>query len=463
MTDFTYSHPSPDSIARDASDKLIEVISVLDFIPEIHHAAIRARTSTVDVAEYVQNAIDFIDSTANGAFYGGQLFFPRGKYVLGATLNLCRGLHLVGEGRVATFLAWTQAGETIAAGTALRMSSTPNQSTGIYLTIRDISLMNSASTPQGAGFWDTAGTNISITRTTFYGFKYGIVLEQSELVDISECDVSGMTHSGIWLVNGGPPSNVHPDFTNRISVRSCQINGCSQFGILDDGGNCHAFLDNNYNGNGVHIRMAVANAVRIAGGEFEAATTNPIQIRAAAFSGTTSGGNSAVSISGCIIAPSGAQSAISCGESSGSLCLVANFFASTGSASVPVVDGLEGVSGFFSIGNAAYLFPGGSIIDAEANDQQVFLEGARHGSAAYDPPSLAAGTSSPVQTMTVNGVAVGDQLESASFSNNLAGAVLHAWVSAANTVSYFFHNLNGANPLDLASGTVRVRVMKRIF
>ncbi len=35
-----------------------------------------------------------------------------------------------------------------------------------------------------------------------------------------------------------------------------------------------------------------------------------------------------------------------------------------------------------------------------------------------------------------------------------------AWVSAANTVSYFFTNVNGANPLDLGSGTLKVRVRR---
>lgn len=173
MTDFTYSHPSPDSIARDASDKLIEVISVLDFIPESYHAAIRSRTSTVDVAAYVQNAIDYIDSTANAPFYGGQLYFPRGKYVLGSTLSLCRGLNLVGEGRIATCLCWTQPGSNFATGSGLRMTSPLNSSTGVYLTIRDISLLNSASGPLGAGFWDTGGSHITIVRATFFGFKYG--------------------------------------------------------------------------------------------------------------------------------------------------------------------------------------------------------------------------------------------------------------------------------------------------
>lgn len=80
------------------------------------------------------------------------------------------------------------------------------------------------------------------------------------------------------------------------------------------------------------------------------------------------------------------------------------------------------------------------------------------GSATYDPPSLAAAAKTTIQTMTVTGAALGDKIEDVSFSVNLAGARIAAWVSAANTVSFYFINENGANPLDLASGTVAVKV-----
>jgi hypothetical protein len=79
-------------------------------------------------------------------------------------------------------------------------------------------------------------------------------------------------------------------------------------------------------------------------------------------------------------------------------------------------------------------------------------------SATYDPPSLAAGAKDTIHTMTVTGVALGDKIDSLSFSVDLAGARIVAWVSAANTVSYYAINENGANPLDLTSGTLLVEV-----
>jgi hypothetical protein len=56
----------------------------------------------------------------------------------------------------------------------------------------------------------------------------------------------------------------------------------------------------------------------------------------------------------------------------------------------------------------------------------------------------------------VTGAALGDFAE-ASFSLDLQGITLTAWVSAANTVSVRFQNESGG-VLDLASGTLRARV-----
>lgn len=80
------------------------------------------------------------------------------------------------------------------------------------------------------------------------------------------------------------------------------------------------------------------------------------------------------------------------------------------------------------------------------------------GSATYDPPSLADGAGATT-TVTVTGAALGDFAE-ASFSLDLQGITVTAWVSAANTVSVRFQNESGG-VLDLASGTLRARVRKQ--
>ncbi len=78
----------------------------------------------------------------------------------------------------------------------------------------------------------------------------------------------------------------------------------------------------------------------------------------------------------------------------------------------------------------------------------------RYGSATYDPASLADGAGATT-TVSVTGAALGD-LATASFSLDLQGITLTAWVSAANTVSVRFQNESGG-VLDLGSGTLRVQ------
>lgn len=82
--------------------------------------------------------------------------------------------------------------------------------------------------------------------------------------------------------------------------------------------------------------------------------------------------------------------------------------------------------------------------------------GGLFGSATYDPASLADGAGATT-TVTVTGAALGDMVTGVSFSLDLQGITLTAYVSAADTVAVRFQNESGG-VLDLASGTIRVRV-----
>jgi hypothetical protein len=79
------------------------------------------------------------------------------------------------------------------------------------------------------------------------------------------------------------------------------------------------------------------------------------------------------------------------------------------------------------------------------------------GSSTYNPAILVDGAGETA-IITVTGAVLGDQVM-ASFSNDLQGVIISAWVSSANTVSVRFQNETGAT-VDLASGTIRVRVIK---
>jgi hypothetical protein len=78
-------------------------------------------------------------------------------------------------------------------------------------------------------------------------------------------------------------------------------------------------------------------------------------------------------------------------------------------------------------------------------------------SATYDPPSILNGDNDST-TVAVTGAALGDFVE-VSFSRNLANIIMTAWVSAVDTVTVLLQNESGGT-VDLASGTLRVRVMR---
>lgn len=113
--------------------------------------------------------------------------------------------------------------------------------------------------------------------------------------------------------------------------------------------------------------------------------------------------------------------------------------------------GTGGAAKVMSIGG---FFAGGErAIPAPSKPDVVY----RYGSATYDPGSLADGAG-VTTTVTVTGAEMGF-FARASFTNDLQGITLTAWVSAANTVSVRFQNESGG-VLDLASGTLRVQLQE---
>lgn len=79
------------------------------------------------------------------------------------------------------------------------------------------------------------------------------------------------------------------------------------------------------------------------------------------------------------------------------------------------------------------------------------------GSATFNPTNLADGAGETT-TVPVTGAAPGERAF-ATFSNDLSGITLSAWVSSGDTVSVRFQNESGGT-IDLASGTLRAYVIK---
>lgn len=100
---------------------------------------------------------------------------------------------------------------------------------------------------------------------------------------------------------------------------------------------------------------------------------------------------------------------------------------------------------------------GNPIFDAWLERLISQLDVSFTGSDTWNPASIADGNEE-AKEVTVTGAALGDYAI-ASFSLDVADLVLDAQVTAANTVTCILAN-NTGGAIDLASGTVRVLVLK---
>jgi len=186
-------------------------------------------SSGTDDTAAIQAALDQIK-----AIGGGVLLFPKGYYRTSAFLRIAPNTIIRGEGRFVSQIVCNHAGgggttpgQSMCKGSGLVTSSTINSSSPIHVAIEDLGIVNSNPSNVGAAFYDTCGTYIALRNAALLGFKYGAVLDQSELVDVDLCEIAGQNSggAGVWIVNG---SDLSPGaigtFSNRISIKRCQIN-----------------------------------------------------------------------------------------------------------------------------------------------------------------------------------------------------------------------------------------------
>jgi hypothetical protein len=267
-----------------------------------------------------------------------------------------------------------------------------NGATPVHLALSSIGLINTAGGEnRGAGFHDTGGTYISVTDVLVEHFKYGIILDQSELVDIDLCTIQHQAHSCVWIVNGPdlvPGAITH--FTNRISISRCQINGAGQYGILDDGGVTHALRDNNYNGCGVaHIRAAGVTNLLISGGEYEGAGSRNLVLTYTRLSGGSVGGCGMVLVENAFFAPLRNRSSIEIHNCS-VLTLLACGFGNTHDPRVPAIVGMENINTLLELGcgieSAGPLFdrPGNASSKVFSTSKMAFRRSGPPGEGRWD-------------------------------------------------------------------------------
>ena len=308
---------------------------------------------------------------AIGAQGGGTLYVPDGYYKISSYLTVAKNLTLsmsAGATIVATHAGGggTTPAEDLRNGSIFYGNWPSNSSTPAHIIIEGGTLRCANGANQGAAFYDNCGSFIQLRDIRAYAFKYGFVFDQSELVDVTQCEVSAADAGGacIWLVNGPTlTAGNQGTFTNRISVQRCQINaGSTVYGILDDGGTTHAFSDNNYNGCLNHIRAAGVLGLMIEGGEFESASGPPVWLDFLALDGSGVGSCSQAHFDAPVIVPAGTNPCVHI-QGGGTLVFTAPFFGNTSS---PKVVGTGNVFALYSVG--AINVGGGATFDGQATN-----------------------------------------------------------------------------------------------
>lgn len=217
---------------------------------------------TTDDTDAIDDAVAFVVAAA-----AKTLYFPKGTYKKTSKITIDNNVCLLGDGRKASTLLFTHTGEGIEAVSPI------NSSTGLWARVEHLGVTCNNASNADAGIVDTGGAFISITDVYVSGFLYGVVLDQSEVVEIDQLDVlvsayggSGDKPRGVWIVNGDDYTALADTYyTNRITIRHSNFNGVTtnNYGIVDDGGVNHEIVGCNINACETGIRAAGVRGLTI--------------------------------------------------------------------------------------------------------------------------------------------------------------------------------------------------------
>lgn len=421
---------APSSDATGASGAWVRTVN-----GEYHakHFGVAASNTAAANTTAAQAAINYVSSV------GGVLRFPDGV-IQHTGLIFKNKVQYRGGGHdilatKGTTLLYTGTGDGV------QINNPINSSTAANISVEGITFKNSTVNAGKGSFADTGSTYLTFRKCGFLGSDRGLILDQSELVDITECDfepVSAGATCGLWLLNNADrTAGASAGFTNRISVKSCQFNGsATAYGILDDGGNAHAFEDNNYNGCLHHIRAAGVTGLSISGGEFESAAAACIRFETTSLAGTGAGSCTAVYLGGgAEIVPSAGQNCV-IAFSLASIVIDSVFF---GNTTAVKFNGTGNTSAIYALNchNAG----GGSTFDGRATN---------HFEAGNDGTSFKIRTNLPVE---MAGILALDASRNAALANvtidtgkqvifdDVSGATYQSYTEHAIASPYRYHSV----------------------
>ena len=106
------------------------------------------------------------------------LYIPEGTYLCSAPIEIKRNTLIFGAGRAASVLSFNNTGRGL-------FSSFPVNSSNVAdIKLRDFGITCTNASNTDGGYVDICGTFIDLENIKITGFKFGVILDQSELVTI---------------------------------------------------------------------------------------------------------------------------------------------------------------------------------------------------------------------------------------------------------------------------------------
>ena len=208
-----------------------------------------ASVNSLDNSSAIQSALDAAaaiasgSTTQGGSIAGTIVYLPEGKYPTTATITMPKRVVLVGAGKESTQIVYS--------GTSNAITSTApaNSSTGVYNGMRDVGIVCSNASSIGACYVDFGGTFCELDNCAFFGGKFGVIFEQTEVSTINLCNFANQLSSGcsLWLADGDRTPGASGGFTNKITVSNCFFNNEVAPHIVSSGGYSQVFSANTFN------------------------------------------------------------------------------------------------------------------------------------------------------------------------------------------------------------------------
>lgn len=274
----------------------------------------------------IQAALDHVNSIG-----GGTVFFPEGFYKVSSYLTVYPYTAVVGSGRRGSTIVGVHEGgggatqaENVRNGSILYSACPVNTTSAAHIAIERLCIVGPGNANQGAGFYQQAGDSVIVRNCEFGGCKWGVILDQSEDVTIETSELGSVTDggAGLWIVNGGELNPLAvPGYTNIVSVVNCHMNvGSTSYGIVDDGGNGHVFINPSFNGGVSGLRLAGGNAVLVTGGYAESQSSHIFSLNTTTLSGGSVGGN-VLTINGGVWVANSGKGTVFCNAGAGTLVM----------------------------------------------------------------------------------------------------------------------------------------------